>query len=93
MALELPKHTRIDGVRLCYELNTGSTSYIDDIRLAQIQNPPSSALVLLETPLRRVRSARVCQFHGCLISTSNRFGWRFVAFGSQDQFGGELLDR
>jgi len=50
MALELQPKTRIVGVRLCYELSDPgpSGSYIEQIRLAQIQNPPSSALVLLD---------------------------------------------
>jgi hypothetical protein len=50
MALELQPKTRIVGVRLCYELSDPGQngSYIDQIRLAQIQNPPSSAIVLLD---------------------------------------------
>ena len=50
MALELQPMTRIVGVRICYELSDPgpSGSYIDQIRLAQIQNPPSTALVMLD---------------------------------------------
>jgi hypothetical protein len=50
MALELQPKTRIVGVRLCYELTDPGASgkYVDQIRLAQIQNPPSTAVVLLD---------------------------------------------
>ena len=47
MALDLPKKTKIKRVRVCYELSSKS-SFISQIRLAQVQNPPSSALVLLD---------------------------------------------
>jgi hypothetical protein len=47
MALDLPKQTKVTGVRVCYEL-TNSSSFISQIRLAQVQDPPSSALVLLD---------------------------------------------
>jgi hypothetical protein len=47
MALDLPRITTIRGVRVCYEL-TSSSSFISQIRLAQVQDPPSSALVLLD---------------------------------------------
>jgi len=54
-ALEVPPHFVIKGVRVCYEL-TSSSSFITQIRLAQVQNPPSTALVLLDdaTPLTNV---------------------------------------
>jgi hypothetical protein len=55
MALELPKQTKVTGVRVCYETNqtTDAPTFISQIRLAQVQNPPSSASVLLDdaTPL------------------------------------------
>lgn len=47
MALDLPRSTKIKGVRVCYEL-TDSRSFISQIRLAQVQDPPSSAVVLLD---------------------------------------------
>ncbi|HWO99568.1 MAG TPA: hypothetical protein VNL74_02940 [Methylococcus sp.] len=45
MALDLPKQTKITGVRVCYELSS-TGSFISQIRLAQVQNPPSSAVVM-----------------------------------------------
>lgn len=55
MALELPKQTKVTGVRVCYETQQTSATptFISQIRLAQVQNPPSSANVLLDdaTPL------------------------------------------
>src|SRR5512147_1236719 len=47
MALDLPKNTIVTGVRLCYEL-TSDASFVSQIRLAQVQDPPSSAVVLLD---------------------------------------------
>jgi hypothetical protein len=54
-ALEAPPRFLIKGVRVCYEL-TSSSSFITQIRLAQVQDPPSTALVLLDdgTPLTNV---------------------------------------
>ncbi len=54
-ALEAPPRFVIKGVRVCYEL-TSSSSFITQIRLAQVQDPPSTALVLLDdgTPLTNV---------------------------------------
>jgi hypothetical protein len=62
MALELQPKTRIVGVRLCYELSDPGQngSYIDQIRLAQIQNPPSSAIVLLDDGTVQDASGPTC---------------------------------
>jgi hypothetical protein len=53
MALELAEDTRIKGVRVCFEATNPAGTYIDQIRLAQIQDPPATALVKLDdgTPL------------------------------------------
>lgn len=47
MALELPKNTIVTGVRLCYELSSDA-SFVSQIRLAQVQDPPASAVVVLD---------------------------------------------
>jgi len=62
MALELQPKTRIVGVRLCYELTDPGTSgsYVDQIRLAQIQNPPSTAVVLLDDATAQNASGPTC---------------------------------
>jgi hypothetical protein len=60
MALELQPKTRIVGVRLCYELSDPSGSFIDQIRLAQIQNPPSSAVVLLDDATTQNATGPTC---------------------------------
>ncbi len=46
-ATEVPPGFDVTGVRVCYEL-TSSASFITQIRLAQVQDPPSTALVLLD---------------------------------------------
>ncbi len=38
----------ISGVRVCYELSADSTSFISNISLAQLQNPPATVSVLLD---------------------------------------------
>src|SRR5579863_9831632 len=50
MALDLQPKARIVGVRVCYELSDPgpSGSFIDQVRLAQIQDPPDTALGLLD---------------------------------------------
>jgi hypothetical protein len=62
MALELQPRTRIVGVRLCYELTDAGAggSYVDQIRLAQIQNPPSTAVVLLDDPTAQNAAGPIC---------------------------------
>jgi len=59
MALELQPHTRIRNVVVCYEL-TSANSYIDQVRLAQIQNPPATALVLLDDGTHLTNVGPVC---------------------------------
>jgi len=48
-ALQVPPGFDIVSVRVCYE-NSNSRSFISQTRLAQVQNPPSSAIVLLDDP-------------------------------------------
>ena len=47
MAVEVPPGYMVDGVRVGYEL-TSSASFISQIRLAEVQDPPSTAIVLLD---------------------------------------------
>lgn len=46
-ALEVPPGYEVVGVRICYEL-TNERSFISQVRLAQVQNPPATASVLLD---------------------------------------------
>jgi hypothetical protein len=59
MAVEVPPGYDIVGVRVCYEL-TSMNSFIDQIRLAQVQNPPATALVLLDDPTHLTAPGPVC---------------------------------
>ena len=47
MAVQVPPRHSVVGVRVGYEL-TNSRSHISQIRLAQVQDPPKTALVLLD---------------------------------------------
>ncbi len=47
MAVEVPPGYVVNGVRVGYEL-TSQSSFISEIRLAQVQDPPATALVLLD---------------------------------------------
>ncbi len=58
-ALEVPPHFLIKSVRVCYEL-TSSGSFITQIRLAQVQDPPKSALVLLDDGTDLTNMGPVC---------------------------------
>ena len=49
MALEVPPGYTVNGVRVGYEL-TSSSSFISQIRLAQVQSPPQTASVILDDP-------------------------------------------
>lgn len=59
MGLEVPPGYLIKGVRVCYELSS-KKSFISQIRLAQVQNPPSSAVVRLDDPTDQTNPEPVC---------------------------------
>lgn len=58
-ALEVPLGLQVVGVRLCYELSN-ARSYVTQIRLAQVQDPPATALVLLDDATPLVNPGPVC---------------------------------
>jgi hypothetical protein len=58
-ALEVPPGYTIGGIRICYELTNGR-SFISQVRLAQVQDPPGSALVLLDDPTDRTAVGPLC---------------------------------
>jgi len=58
-ALEVPPGYSVVGVRICYEL-TNARSFISQVRLGQVQNPPASALVLLDDPTDHTAPGPVC---------------------------------
>lgn len=45
--LDVPPNYKITGVRICYE-SSSAASFISQVRLAQLQNPPSTASVILD---------------------------------------------
>ena len=59
MGLQVPLGYLIKGVRVCYEL-TSKKSFISQIRLAQIQNPPSSAAVQLDDGTDQTNPGPIC---------------------------------
>ncbi len=59
MGLEVPPGFIIKGVRVCYELSN-RRSFITQIRLAQVQDPPGSALVLLDDGTNQTNPGPVC---------------------------------
>jgi len=58
-ALEVPPHFLIKSVRVCYELSSAG-SFISQIRLARVQDPPKSALVLLDDATHLTNPGPVC---------------------------------
>jgi len=59
MGLDVPPGFNIKGVRVCYELSN-RRSFITQIRLAQVQNPPSSAIVLLDDGTDQTNPGPIC---------------------------------
>src|SRR6266516_973154 len=57
--LQLPPGFLITGVRVCYELSN-ARSFIDQIRLSQVQDPPGTALVQLDDATHLVNPGPVC---------------------------------
>jgi hypothetical protein len=58
-ALDVPPGLIVRGVRVCFEYSN-KRSFITQIRLAQVQDPPSSALVLLDDGTDQTASGPVC---------------------------------
>lgn len=59
-SIQVPPGFLITGVRVCYEWSAGATSNIVQIRLAQVQNPPSTAIVLLDDATVQPNVGPVC---------------------------------
>ena len=57
--LQIPPGFLISGVRVCYELSN-ARSFISQIRLAQVQDPPSTALVLLDDGTDLTNAGPIC---------------------------------
>ena len=59
MGIQVPPGWRVRGVRVCYELSS-RVSFISQIRLAQLQDPPSSAVVMLDDGTDLTNPGPVC---------------------------------
>ena len=62
MALQLPVlplGMNVRGVRVCYELS-GKSAYISQIRIDEVQNPPSRAIVKLDDATHLTAKGPVC---------------------------------
>lgn len=59
MGLQVPPGYLIKGVRVCYEL-TNRRSFITQIRLAQVADPPSSATVMLDDGTNQTAVGPIC---------------------------------
>ena len=59
MAAGVPPGWDVTGVRLCYELSS-STSFVTQVRLAQVQDPPATAVVLLDDGTDLTATGPVC---------------------------------
>ena len=59
MGLQVPPGYSIRGVRVCYELSN-KRSFISQIRLSQVQNPPQSAIVMLDDATDQTNPGPIC---------------------------------
>jgi hypothetical protein len=59
MGLQVPTGNLIRGVRVCYELSN-KRSFISQIRLAQVQTPPQSAIVKLDDGTDQTNPGPIC---------------------------------
>jgi hypothetical protein len=59
MAIDVPANAQVSGVRVCYEL-TSAASFITQIRLAQVDDPPAVALVMLDDATDQTGTGPVC---------------------------------
>jgi hypothetical protein len=58
-ALEIPPGFTLKGVRICYELSN-KTSYFNQIRLQQVQDPPSNSHLLLTDSTQHTDIGPIC---------------------------------
>lgn len=58
--IQVPPWYLVTGVRMCYELSVNATSFISQIRLAQLQNPPGTAVVELDDGTDLTNPGPVC---------------------------------
>jgi len=58
-AVEVPPGFQITGLRICFE-NSNPRSFIEQVRLAQVQNPPSTAQVKLDDPTHLNQAGPIC---------------------------------
>jgi hypothetical protein len=65
-ALDIPPGFQIKGVRVGYE-NSNVRSFITQVRLSQVQNPPATAIVLLDDPTQL--NAAGPTFHDSAVTT------------------------
>jgi hypothetical protein len=57
--VDVPPGYDVNGVRVCYEVSS-RTTFLDQIRLAQVANPPSVANVLLDDATHQPTPGPVC---------------------------------
>lgn len=58
-SLAVPPGYLVGGVRVCYE-SSAASSFISQIRLAQVQDPPATALVLLDDGTDLTNPGPIC---------------------------------
>ena len=58
--LQVPPGYKVAGVRVCFESSNPTGSYIDQIRIDQLQEPPATRLVLLDDGTPLTNSGPVC---------------------------------
>lgn len=58
-SLAVPPGYLVDGVRVCYE-SSNASSFISQIRLAQVQDPPATAVVLLDDAADLTNPGPIC---------------------------------
>jgi hypothetical protein len=57
--VDVPPGYQVTGVRVCYQVSA-ATTFLDQIRLAQVQNPPSSATIMLDDATHQPTPGPVC---------------------------------
>jgi len=58
--LQVPPGYKVNGVRICFESSNPTGSFISQIRLSQLQDPPATRLVLLDDGTDLMNVGPVC---------------------------------
>ncbi len=69
--LQVPPGYNVTSATVCYDSSNGTRTYVDQLRISQLQSPPSTALVLLDSSLGAISGPSCVNTGSTLINPAN----------------------